>query len=158
MSIWHTENNLLVVTPMDLLNSVTDVFEISLNDFKSEVHSQIIQADVVLYELNSVVYTLKSRYTSENWPARTQLRTVTKPGYHTVEIPKGELGKFSKIKEEFLELEDAVKQESGIMSLIELADLYGAIEAYLYQFNLDMTDLQSFSGITKRAFENGRRS
>jgi hypothetical protein len=32
--------------------------------------------------------------------------------YHLVEIPKGEIGEFSKIKEEFLEFEDAHNQKN----------------------------------------------
>ena len=46
-------------------------------------------------------------------------------GYHLNEIAKGELGESSKIEEEFLEFKDAIKQESVIMSVIELADMYG---------------------------------
>ena len=50
-------------------------------------------------------------------------------GYHTKEIPKGELGQFSKIKEEFLEFEDAVNQGDLILQFCELSDMIGAIEA-----------------------------
>jgi phosphoribosyl-ATP pyrophosphohydrolase len=78
-------------------------------------------------------------------------------GYHLSEIPKGELGQLSKIKEEYMELVDASKQNSKIMIGVELADLYGAIESYAESQGLSMDDLKTFSDITKRAFKNGRR-
>lgn len=79
------------------------------------------------------------------------------PGYHLSDIPKGNLGEISKIVEEALELQDAHRQNSKIMELVELADLYGAIESYINRIGIDFKDLKKFSDITKRAFENGRR-
>ena len=83
-----------------------------------------------------------------------------KPGYHLARIPKGELGELSKLREELLELEDAIKQNSKIMALIELADLLGAIEWYLEKHHpgVALKDLQCFSLITRRAFENDHRA
>ena len=78
-------------------------------------------------------------------------------GYHLTKIPKGELGKLSKIQEELLELQDAEMQECKVMQLVELSDLYGAVEAYASQLGATMADLKCFSDITKRAFHNGRR-
>ena len=52
-------------------------------------------------------------------------------GYHLKEIPRGEIGHFSKVNEEFLEFCDALEQKSHIMALIELADLVGSIKLYL---------------------------
>ena len=78
-------------------------------------------------------------------------------GYHLTDIPKGELGKLSKIKEEYLELVDAEKQDVKIMIGVELSDLYGAIEEYANNWGFTMDDLKNFSLITKRAFKNGRR-
>jgi len=52
-------------------------------------------------------------------------------GYHIRNIPKGIVGEFSKVSEEFLEFEDAVEQTSVVMALVELSDLIGAIEAFL---------------------------
>lgn len=82
------------------------------------------------------------------------------PGYHLDVIPKGELGQASKIAEEAAEFADAVKQGAAIMALLELADLIGAIEAYLtlHHPELSMADLLVMAAITKRAFENGHRS
>ena len=74
--------------------------------------------------------------------------------YHTINIPKGEIGKISKIEEELLELKDAENQNSKIMIMIELCDLYGSIEEYAKNFNLTMEDLKKFSDITKRAIKN----
>ncbi len=80
-----------------------------------------------------------------------------KAGYHLTEITKGKLGEISKIEEELLELKDADKQKSKVMVLVELSDLYGAIEEYCKKYNIKMRDLKKFSNITKRAFKNGRR-
>lgn len=99
-------------------------------------------------------------------------------GYHLRKIPKGVLGEESKIIEEWLEFLDAEEQGSKIMMMVELADMYGAVEAYsnalsrtgincaywntkLEQLakglNLTLKDLKIFSDITKRAFESGVR-
>ena len=78
-------------------------------------------------------------------------------GYHTKEIQKGEFGKFSKIKEEFEELEDAYTQLDSILIICELSDLYGAIEEYIKIWNLDMISLKNFSDKTKSAFKEGKR-
>lgn len=78
-------------------------------------------------------------------------------GYHLQEIPKGVLGEISKIEEELLELKDAEQQGSKIMIMVELSDLYGAIEEYCKKYNINIDDLKTFSNITKRAFKNGKR-
>lgn len=78
-------------------------------------------------------------------------------GYHLSEIKKGVLGEISKIEEELNELKDAEKQGSKIMTMVELSDMYGAIEEYAKKYEITMTDLKSFSDITKRAFKNGHR-
>lgn len=85
---------------------------------------------------------------------------MKKPGYHLTEIEKGQLGFSSKLLEEVLELQDAENQACSIMQLVELSDLYGAIEYYLaLNFpDISMEDLAKMSKITKRAFENGHRS
>lgn len=83
---------------------------------------------------------------------------VGEHGYHITPIKKGELGKLSKIQEEVDELVDAEQQGSRIMQLVECADIYGALEAYVDGFGLTMEDLKSFSNITKRAFKNGKRN
>lgn len=84
---------------------------------------------------------------------------TNKPGYHLAEIPKGVLGEVSKIVEEAAELADANAQGSLVMCLVEAADLYGALEAYLEKHHpeIGMSDLAIFSHITKRAFQNGHR-
>lgn len=76
------------------------------------------------------------------------------------EIPKGEVGESSKLLEEVLELQDAESQQAGIMALVELSDLVGAIEHYLERHHPDtsLDDLVTMAHITRRAFENGRRS
>lgn len=78
-------------------------------------------------------------------------------GYHTREIAKGVLGEFSKIKEEFEELEDGVKQNVKPLIICELSDLIGAIEEYAKKFNLSLDDLIKFSNMTKSSFKEGKR-
>lgn len=78
-------------------------------------------------------------------------------GYHLVKIEKGIVGTISKIEEELNELKDAESQNSKIMIMVELSDLYGAIEAYCQTQGVSMEDLKIFSDITKRAFKNGSR-
>ena len=85
---------------------------------------------------------------------------LAKPGYHLVAITRGELGELSKIREELDELEDAMVQGSRIMAQVELADLMGAVQAFVDRHlpGTTIQDLLTFSAITKRAFENGRRT
>ncbi len=81
------------------------------------------------------------------------------PGYHLSDIPKGEIGELSKIREELAEAQDAEDQGVSLMTLLELSDLIGAVEAYLEThhpwFTLD--DLRRMSDVTRRAFRSGRR-
>lgn len=80
-------------------------------------------------------------------------------GYHIAEIKKRLYGSAGKIQEELDELNDAHEQGSKIMILVELSDLYGAVEGYLEQNfpGMEMHDLKKFSDITKRAFKSGAR-
>lgn len=79
-------------------------------------------------------------------------------GYHIREIPRGTWKEFSKIVEEFAELEDAHEQGVRIMELCELADLYGAIEGYIGKhFNMTMDDLRKMNERTSAAFQDGTR-
>lgn len=78
-------------------------------------------------------------------------------GYHKKEIEKGVLGEFSKIKEEFQELEDAVEQKDSILTLCELSDMVEAIEEYLKRWNMNLDTLKNFSDKTKSAFKEGKR-
>ena len=79
-------------------------------------------------------------------------------GYHTRKIEKGELGEFSKIREEFEELEDAIKQEDAVMAICECSDLLGAIEAFTKsKYNITLKDLISFNLKTQNAFKIGKR-
>lgn len=78
-------------------------------------------------------------------------------GYHKIKIPKGKLGEFSKIEEEYLELFDAVEQDNKILEICEMCDLVGAIEAYANKFNLTLEDIIKMKDANKRAFEDGTR-
>lgn len=79
-------------------------------------------------------------------------------GYHTRDIKKGVFGEFSKVQEEWDELLDARTQNGKILELVEIADLYGAIEGYLEKkFGLNMEDVAKMSHMTKTAFLEGKR-
>jgi hypothetical protein len=131
---------------------------IDIHSFQIRDKKTWLDSSIILYiDPNGNTTILKNRW--GNPSNKKSSNEIENPGYHTVDIPKGELGEFSKIKEECLELEDALEQGSEIMALVELADLYGAIEAYLEKHHkLTVGDLKKFSDITKRAFKNGRRS
>ena len=81
------------------------------------------------------------------------------PGYHLIDVPKGVFGESSKIVEETFEFCDAIKQGSSVLELVELSDLYGAIQGYLAKHHpsITMADLAKMSDITQRAFFNGHR-
>lgn len=57
------------------------------------------------------------------------------PGYHVNVIDKGVYGQFSKVAEEFQEVQDAWEQNCSIMALVELSDMLGAMEAYYVDFH-----------------------
>lgn len=79
--------------------------------------------------------------------------------YHKKNIEKGNIGEFSKIKEEFEELQDAFEQNDKILQICELTDLIGAIEFFaINNFNLTLNDLIIFSNKTKEAFIENKRS
>lgn len=77
-------------------------------------------------------------------------------GYHTQFIPKGECGEFSKIEEEFEELKDAWKnRESKVLTICELSDLYGSMEAFANKcLNISMDEIVKFSDLTKEAYQS----
>lgn len=78
--------------------------------------------------------------------------------YHKREVIKGVYGKFSKIQEELDEALEATEQGCKILELVELSDLYGAIEAYVEnEHNISMNDLKQMSDLTKKAFREGAR-
>lgn len=77
--------------------------------------------------------------------------------YHKVEIQKGVVGEFSKIREEFEELQDAESQECKGLIICELCDLVGAIEEYAKKYGMTLADLKQFSDMTKSAFLEGKR-
>ena len=79
-------------------------------------------------------------------------------GYHlrTIET-QGVFGETSKIREELEELEEAIEQQNPILAMVEMADLYGALEAVAKRFCVSMSDIAKMSDATKRAFEDGSR-
>ena len=78
-------------------------------------------------------------------------------GYHDREIEKGEIGYISKVEEEVEEYKDALEQDNIILQLVELSDIYGALEALAKRYNLTMDNLKKMSDRTKSAFLDGSR-
>lgn len=79
-------------------------------------------------------------------------------GYHIKKIEtKGIYGEPSKIREELEEFEESMEQGNRIMALLELSDIYGALEAIAVKMNSNMSELRIMSCATKRAFQNGLR-
>jgi|GEM_PF-552696 len=93
-------------------------------------------------------------------PRLSQVLGLERKSYHLGDIPKGEIGSYSKINEEFLEFKDAILQNNKLMALQELSDVIGAIEMYLennFQ-NISLEDLIKMKEATRRAFESGKRN
>lgn len=84
----------------------------------------------------------------------------TTAGYHLRPISRGVFGNLSKLAEELEEIADAEAQGVAIMVLVELSDLYGAMDGYLKKHfpDMSMDDLKDFSEVTQRAFRNGHRT
>lgn len=79
-------------------------------------------------------------------------------GYHKRKITKGIVGEYSKIREEYQELDDAHEQNIPVLELVECADLIGAISLYtLNKYNIDIDSLVAMSKATKSAFDDGSR-
>ena len=93
----------------------------------------------------------------ENGYIYKEVEEMNEYGYHKKKIEKGKLGEYSKIKEEFEELSDAVEQKNKILILCELSDLIGSIEEYAKSFGMSLDDIKQFSDLTKKAFKDGIR-
>ena len=79
-------------------------------------------------------------------------------GYHLREIQtRGVFGQTSKILEEVEEFEEAIEQDNRILALVELSDIYGALEAVAQRLGTNMAEVAKMAAATKRAFEAGTR-
>ncbi len=79
-------------------------------------------------------------------------------GYHLRDIPRGEFGEVSKIREEFEEFLESLEQNNPIMALVELSDMIGAIEGYAEKHhNIKLDDIIALKTATHRAFKSGSR-
>lgn len=78
-------------------------------------------------------------------------------GYHKRKIVRGTLGEISKVQEEVDEFIDAKEQGIIIMEMLELSDIFGALEALAHTYDLSIDDLKKMSDATKEAFEDGTR-
>ncbi len=78
-------------------------------------------------------------------------------GYHLRTIVKRQVGTIEKILEEVEEYQDAMEQGCEIMALVELSDIYGALQLVVEKHNKTMEDLKAMAAVTRRAFEDGSR-
>ena len=65
--------------------------------------------------------------------------------WHTYDIPKGELGQLSKIKEELDEAYDAETQGQTLMLMFELSDIIGACGLVAQRYGMSLDDLVTFA-------------
>jgi len=72
-------------------------------------------------------------------------------------IIKGKYGDLSKVYEELDELSESLKQNNRILALVELSDLYGAIEAFAETLGTNIVEIAKMSEATKRSFKSGER-
>ena len=80
-----------------------------------------------------------------------RMLSVLESKAHDLPIPKGDLNSKEKITEEYYEFLDAVKQESTILQLIELADLTNSINDYVRNtLKVDPLELQHFNNYVKK--------
>lgn len=77
-------------------------------------------------------------------------------GYHSKFIQKGEYGEFSKIEEEYKELEDIWNNtQNRVLTACELSDLYGAMEAFAEKtLNIPMNEIVKMSNLTKDVYDS----
>lgn len=79
-------------------------------------------------------------------------------GYHKRAIVvQGTFGEVSKIEEELDELKEALEQDNKILALVEISDLYGALEAVAERLGVNMEDVKRMAAATKRSFQSGER-
>ena len=83
---------------------------------------------------------------------------MSNKGYHSLKIVKHNYGSPFKLIEESLEYLDALSNGNKIMALVELADLFGALEEQANKLGVNTQDLKIMSDVTKRSFVNKRRN
>lgn len=69
------------------------------------------------------------------------------------EIPRGVLGEFSKIREEFLELQEAEEMGNRIHIAHELSDLYGAMKLYAERYGFHIDEVKHHCQLKRNYFE-----
>ena len=140
----------------------------------NSLHKVNAEKTMTLQHRYSREYKLKARVVSEKYASPNPFTAslpepriweiirdvVGVPGYHMRDIPRGELGELSKIREEMDELQDSVAQGARIMQLMEMSDMIGAMEAFMDRHHpgYTMDDLIKMKNITRRAFVNGKRT
>lgn len=162
---------------IDTLNvsksSLSDIIEICVEFFTKFTDVSVIQTGNESYDIIDLdtkielgsygirsVNNLKWVYaTGLAEPRLSYVLSENKSGYHETIIPKGTIGEFSKIEEEFEELKDAYLQNNKILILCELSDIIGSIDLYLTKnFNgIKLDDIIKMKDLTQRSFENNIR-
>jgi hypothetical protein len=116
----------------------------------------------LFYELYQPLLPKTPSLFSEELKELVDKLTKKKPGvngYHLMNIERGKFGEFSKIREEFHECEDALKQNNVPMLFVELSDMFLAIDGFLKKHHPTVTldHLLTHARATERAFESGER-
>lgn len=107
---------------------------------------------VTLEEVYQIAIKLETM--TEPKPESSELHT----SYHLRKIKiEGVYGQISKVYEELDEYEEAMEQGNRIMALLELSDVFGALEAVVISHGFNMQDITRMSSATKRAFGSGHR-
>lgn len=147
----------------EILNSAKDFFKKYIDFYEEDTEEGVDIVSLEGVELGS--YGIRS-YKNFSWvfgtgvaEPRLSYSLRNNHGYHFRDIPRGNVGEVSKIKEEIFELEDSEEQGNKIMSLTELSDLLGAIDSYLENkfSGFSIEDLNKMKNATKRAFRTGTR-
>jgi hypothetical protein len=135
-------------------------------DRYTEVRIEEVEDHLDLSLLNTEIGSYGYRETKEfSWvygtgiaePRFSQILSKIPTGYHLSKIPRGVLGEFSKIEEEFEELKDSIKQKNKVLSICELADLLGSIELFAQNYSLTLGDIIKMKDLTEKAFLCGER-
>ncbi|MEL7338878.1 MAG: hypothetical protein AAGM67_00225, partial [Bacteroidota bacterium] len=157
---------------IDLLNSDSDELDIAsfsngiserTLEFKTGWHPEILnmaldsleREDLIKKDSLNKYHKVPPPFVHQPTPELEAVIT----GYHKKQVQRGVLGEFSKIREEFEELEDAVEQDAKVLIQCELADLLGAIEFYIEQQfpGLTLDDIIKMKQMTRASFERGIR-
>lgn len=156
---------LIIFNPESAIIALENLICDALDYFHEYANAEVIETkegyDIEINGIEVGSYYCKSidslNYVCGTGLALPRLQCALKLGYSNSPIKKGELGEISKIKEEFNEFIDAVKQGNPIMGLVELSDLLGSIYKWADKYNICKEDLVKMEESTSQAFKDNVR-